>query len=40
MYKIHLYRLDIGLCKFVNKAIRYQIIICNINSQFCCKNNI
>lgn len=30
MYKIYLYRLEIGLSNFVNKFIRYQIIICNI----------
>ena len=30
MYKIYLYRLEIGVINFVNKFIRHQIIICNI----------
>lgn len=27
--QIYLYRLEIGLYKFVNKFVRYKIIICN-----------
>ena len=27
--KICVYRLEIGLCKFVNKSIKYQSIICS-----------
>ena len=29
MFKTYFYRLELGLCKFVNKFIRYQIVICN-----------
>ena len=27
---IYLYRLDIGLCEFINKFIRHNISICNL----------